>query len=76
MLSRSASGESNGSRPVEQKDATLVRAYGGDWRVDTVTQIRYLNTLYGLLFDQYSPRQLVMHQVAKKRIAATTVRPT
>jgi len=69
--SRSAPGQPNDNRFVEQKNATLVRAFLGDWRLDTVTQIRYLNALYALLGDYYNLWQPVMHQVAKERIAAT-----
>lgn len=74
-ISRSAPGQPNDNRFVEQKNATLVRAFLGDWRLDTVTQIRYLNTLYLLLSDYYNLWQPVMHQVAKERLATTPERP-
>ena len=73
--SRSAPGHPNDNRFVEQKNDTLVRTFVGNWRLDTVTQIRYLNTLYAALADYYNLWQPVMHQIAKERVAATADRP-
>ena len=46
QLSRSRPFHKNDNRFVEQKNATLVRAYLGDRRLDTVAQTRMLNRLY------------------------------
>lgn len=73
-LSRSAPGRPNDNRFVEQKNDTLVRAFLGDWRLDTVTQIRYLNALYTQLSTYYNLWQPVMHQVAKEHLSATPTR--
>ena len=61
---------------MEQKNSTLVRAFLGDWRLDTVTQIRYLNALYAQLSTYYNLWQPVMHQVAKEHLSATATRST
>jgi IS30 family transposase len=45
-ISRSRPFHKNDNRFVEQKNATLVRAYLGDARFDTVGQTRLLNRLY------------------------------
>ena len=65
LLSRSRPRHPNDNRLVEQKNHTLVRQFLGDRRFDTVTQTRYLNTLYAQMDDFYNLMQPVMHQVAK-----------
>lgn len=72
--SRSAPARPNDNRFVEQKNNTLVRTFVGDWCLNTVTQIRYLNALYELMSVYYNLWQPVMHQVAKERISATPTR--
>jgi transposase InsO family protein len=73
--SRSEPGQPTHNRFVEQKNDTLVRSFVGDWRLDTVAQIRYLNTLYTMMSRYYNLWQPVMHQVAKERIPTTADRP-
>ncbi len=51
-LSRSHARRSNDNRYVEVKNCTLVRAYLGHARLDTVKQTHYLNRIYKLL-DRY-----------------------
>ena len=46
QLSRSRPFHKNDNPFVEQKNFTLVRAYFGDWRFDTVAQTRLLNRIY------------------------------
>jgi hypothetical protein len=46
QLSRSRPFHKNDNPFVEQKNFTLVRAYFGDWRFDTVAQTRLLNLIY------------------------------
>jgi len=53
---------------VEQKNATLVRAYLGDRRLDSVTQTIALNVLYDQMWAYYNLFQPVMHLAEKKVI--------
>ncbi len=64
--SRSKPGHPNDNRFVEQKNDTLVRAFLGDVRLDTVTQIRYLNHIYERMHVYYNYLQPVMHQIDKE----------
>ena len=73
-LSRSRVARPNDNRFVEQKNDTLVRHFFGDRRLDTVTQIRYLNRLYGWLTPYYNYFQPVMHMIDKIRVPATDQR--
>jgi hypothetical protein len=73
-FSRSRVARPNDNRFVEQKNDTLVRHFFGDRRLDTVTQIRYLNRLYGWLTPYYNYFQPVMHMIAKIRVPATDQR--
>ena len=50
----------NDNRNVEQKNATLVRAYLGADRLDTATQTQALNTLYDKMWLYYNFFQPVM----------------
>jgi len=59
-LSRSRPFHKNDNRFVEQKNSTLVRAYLGDYRLDTVAQCRLLNTLYDQMWLYYNLFQPVM----------------
>ena len=57
-LSRSRPFHKNDNRFVEQKNATLVRRYLGDIRLDTVAQTQLLNQLYekmGLFYNLFQP---------------------
>lgn len=64
--SRSQPGTPNDNRYVEQKNSTLVRAFLGDLRLDTVCQTRYLNHIYEQMHRYHNYLQPVMHQVAKE----------
>ncbi len=65
VLSRSRPYQKNDNRFVEQKNATLVRAYLGYDRLDTVAQTLALNRLYHHMWIYYNLFQPVMHQVEK-----------
>jgi transposase InsO family protein len=69
-LLRSAPRHPNDNRFVEQKNYTLVRAFTGDWRLDTVAQTRFLNTIYALMDSYYNLWQPVFHQVEKRFVPA------
>ena len=64
--SRSQPGTPNDNRYVEQKNSTLVRAFLGDIRLDTVRQTRYLNHIYDQMHLYHNFIQPVMHQIAKE----------
>lgn len=64
-LSRSRPYQKNDNRFVEQKNATLVRAYLGYDRLDTVEQTLALNRLYHQMWIYYNLFQPVMHQIEK-----------
>jgi hypothetical protein len=64
-LSRSRPYQKNDNRFVEQKNATLVRAYLGYDRLDTVEQTLALNRLYHPMWIYYNLFQPVLHQVEK-----------
>jgi hypothetical protein len=68
VLSRSRPYQKNDNRFVEQKNATLVRAYLGYDRLDTVEQTLVLNRLYHRMWIYYNLFQPVMHQVKKTLI--------
>jgi hypothetical protein len=59
-LSRSRAWQKNDNRFVEQKNDTLVRAYLGYERLDTVEQTNLLNQLYDLMWLYYNFFQPVM----------------
>jgi hypothetical protein len=65
---RSAPGKPNDNRFVEQKNSTLVRAFLGDVRLDTVQQTRFLNRIYDNMHTYHNFIQPVMHQVDKQWI--------
>lgn len=73
-LRRSAPQHPNDNRMVEQKNATLVRRFIDNQRLDTVTQIRYLNTIYELQGQCYNLWQPVFHQIDKLYIPADAER--
>lgn len=64
--SRSHPGTPNDNRFVEQKNSTLVRAFLGDVRLDTVQQTRFLNRIYDRMHHYHNFIQPVMHQIDKQ----------
>ena len=64
-LSRSRPYRKNDNRFVEQKNATLVRAYVGYERLDSGGQCAALNALYDQLWVYYNLFQPVLHLVGK-----------
>ena len=68
-LSRSRPYQKNDNRFVEQKNATLVRAYLGYGRLDTLRQCDAVNALYDQLWVYYNLFQPVLHQVEKTVVA-------
>jgi hypothetical protein len=67
MLSRSRPYQKNDNRFVEQKNHTLVRAYFGDARFDTLVHQRLLNTLYDQMWLYYNFFQPVLRLHEKQR---------
>jgi hypothetical protein len=67
-LSRSRPYQKNDNRFVEQKNHTLVRAYFGDARFDTLAHDNLLNTLYEKMWCYYNFFQPVLHLQEKHRI--------
>jgi len=65
-LSRSRPYHKNDNRFVEQKNDTLVRAYLGNDRLDTVEQVRKLNRLYDFMWIYYNLFQPVFHLTEKQ----------
>ena len=65
QLSRSRPYCKNDNRNVEQKNATLVRAYLGDHRLDTAAHTQALNHLYDQMWLYYNFFQPVMHLTEK-----------
>lgn len=72
-LSRSRPYHKNDNRFVEQKNATLVRAYLGHQRLETPEQIAALNTLYDQMWGYYNLFQPVL-RLKEKPIIDGTVR--
>ena len=65
-LSRSRPWQKNDNRFVEQKNDSLVRAYLGKQRLDTVAQTRALNALYDKMWLYYNLFQPVMRMCSKE----------
>jgi len=65
FLSRSRPYHKNDNRLVEQKNSTLVRAYLGDHRLDTLAQCALLNALYDRMWLYYNFFQPVLHLIEK-----------
>lgn len=65
-LSRSRPFRKNDNPRVEQKNATLVRAYLGHERLDSVAQVLAANQLYDKMWVYYNLFQPVMHLVDKE----------
>ena len=70
-LSRSRPYHKNDNRFVEQKNATLIRAYLGDVRLDTVAQTWALHHLYERMWRYYNFFQPVMRLKEKIVIPGT-----
>lgn len=64
--SRSRPYHKNDNRFVEQKNATLVRAYLGDAVLKTARQAELLNALYETMWRYYNFHQPVLRQIAKQ----------
>jgi hypothetical protein len=69
-ISRSRPFHKNDNRFVEQKNATLVRAYLGDARFDTAGQTRLLNRLYDKMWLYYNFFQPVLRMTEKTVLSA------
>ncbi len=65
-ISRSRPWHKNDNRFVEQKNDSLVRAYLGKERLDTVAQTRALNALYDKMWVYYNLFQPVMRLCGKE----------
>ncbi|MBE9509229.1 MAG: transposase family protein [Chloroflexi bacterium] len=65
LISRSRPYQKNDNRNVEQKNATLVRAYLGHDRIDSVAQVNATNELYDEMWVYYNLFQPVMHLIEK-----------
>lgn len=74
-LSRSRPYHKNDNRFVEQKNATLVRAYVGHLRLETADQVAALNALYAELRIYYNLFQPVL-RLAEKTISEDRLRRT
>jgi hypothetical protein len=74
-LSRSRPYHKNDNRFVEQKNSTLIRAYLGDVRLDTVAQTWALNHLYERMWRYYNFFQPVMRLKEKIVIPGTDGQP-
>ncbi len=70
-LSRSRPYQKNDNRFVEQKNATLVRAYLGYGRLETLRQYQAVKVLYDQLWVYYNLFQPVLHQVSKVVVDGT-----
>jgi hypothetical protein len=75
QLSRSRPFHKNDNRFVEQKNATLVRAYLGYDRLDSVSQTLAVNHLYEKMWVFYNLFQPVLHLAEKEVVAHNGQRP-
>jgi hypothetical protein len=73
-LTRSRPYQKNDNRFVEQKNATLVRAFLGQVRLDTAEQTAALNALYDHMWVYYNLFQPVMHLREKARSESRVIR--
>jgi hypothetical protein len=73
-LSRSRANYKNDNRIVEQKNDTLVRAYFGNERLDTLEQCAKLNVIYDQMWVYYNLFQPVLHLIDKQRVEGKTKR--
>lgn len=74
-LSRSRAWQKNDNRFVEQKNDTLVRAYLGYDRLDTVAQTNLLNQIYDAMWLYYNFFQPVLRLAEKTYLPASTGQP-
>jgi hypothetical protein len=65
-LSRSRPWQKNDNRFVEQKNDTLVRAYFGNERLDTLAECAAMNEVYDQMWVYYNLFQPVLHLAAKE----------
>lgn len=72
--SRSRPGCPNDNRLVEEKNSSVVRRYLGDRRFDTVTQTRFLNTIYDKLYIYHNYFIPGLKQIDKTWIPETPER--
>jgi hypothetical protein len=75
QLSRSRPYQKNDNRMVEQKNSTLVRAFLGYDRLDSVAQTLALNQLYDQMWWYYNFFQPVMRLTEKTTISVEGQRP-
>jgi hypothetical protein len=75
QFSRSRPWQKNDNRFVEQKNHSLVRAYLGFDRLDSLAHLAQVNQLYDLMWLYYNFFQPVLHTVAKTRVVADGRRP-
>lgn len=73
-LTRSRPYQKNDNRFVEQKNATLVRAYLGQVRLDTPAQTEALNALYDRMWVYYNLFQPVLRLREKAHTDTRTIR--
>jgi len=73
-LTRSRPYHKNDNRFVEQKNATLVRAYLGQARLDTPAQSEALNALYEQMWHYYNLCQPVLRLCEKSQAGTRTIR--
>jgi hypothetical protein len=74
-LSRSRPWQKNDNRFVEQKNQSLVRAYLGYERLDSLAHVRLVNQLYDQMWLYYNFFQPVLHISEKIQVAAEGQRP-
>jgi hypothetical protein len=74
-VSRSRPWQKNDNRFVEQKNQSLVRAYLGFDRLDSLAQVQLVNQLYDRMWLYYNLFQPVLHTVEKTLLTAEGQRP-
>jgi hypothetical protein len=74
-LSRSRPWQKNDNRFVEQKNASLVRAYLGYDRLDSLAHAQLANQLYDKLWLYYNFFQPVLHLAEKTLVTGAAQRP-
>jgi hypothetical protein len=73
-LSRSRPYHKNDNRFVEQKNYSLVRAYLGYRRMDSLWQLEALNQLYDKMWLYYNLFQPVMHLASKETVGESRIK--
>jgi hypothetical protein len=74
-FSRSRPWQKNDNRFVEQKNQSLVRAYLGFDRLDSLAHVQLVNQLYDKMWLYYNLFQPVLHTVEKSLLTAEGRRP-